>query len=132
MSPRSSERSMASSLLIAGVMFALLGFLIDIHRTLPNARSASSPMNELCQGEVNPQIAISREQLAQLLLVPERDTKARVRDILRDPYCQLPKLRVRAGVDAEREVYPLAFDPETRLVVLYEGNEYAGYRFSFQ
>lgn len=129
--PGSEQRSLAGSLLLAGVMFALLGFLMDIHRTLPGQASAAR-FKDSCAGQVNPQTALSREQLAQLLLIPERDTKARVRDILKDPYCQLASLRVRSGVDAERDVYTLAFDPDTRLIVLYEGEEYAGYRFSFQ
>jgi hypothetical protein len=48
-----------------------------------------------------------------------------------EPYCKLPTLNVRAGVEAEREAYPLEFDPATTLVILYENDEYAGYRFSF-
>ncbi|NJP12002.1 MAG: hypothetical protein HC866_23115 [Leptolyngbyaceae cyanobacterium RU_5_1] len=28
--------------------------------------------------------------------------------------------------------YPLAFDPQTWFIVLYEGDEYAGYSFSFR
>ena len=72
---------------------------------------------------------LSREQLLALLAVPERDTKARIREIVAEPYCQLSALNVRAGVKAEREAYPLAFDPNTTLVILYENDEYAGYRF---
>jgi hypothetical protein len=111
-------------------MFALLSLLIDIHGTVNHLDTRKH--HEACQGTIKAQVAISREQLAQLLTIPERDSKERVTDILKEPYCQLPNLEVRSGVVAEREVYPLAFDPQTRLVVLYEGDEYAGYRFSFQ
>ncbi len=75
---------------------------------------------------------ITREQLAQVLSIPERDAKSRVRQVVNEPYCQYSNLRVRSGVDAEREAYPLAFDPNTKLVILYENDEYAGYRFSFE
>jgi hypothetical protein len=48
------------------------------------------------------------------------------------PYCRLSELEVRAGVRAQREAYPLAFDPQTWFVVLYEGDQYTGYSFSFR
>ncbi|MEM7795128.1 MAG: hypothetical protein AAF579_11855 [Cyanobacteria bacterium P01_C01_bin.118] len=85
-----------------------------------------------CNKVISDQAKLSREQLATLLTIPERDAKSRVRQIVSEPYCQLPTLKVRSGVDAEREAYPLAFDPGTTLVILYENNEYAGYRFSFE
>ena len=44
----------------------------------------------------------------------------------------LPIFEVRAGVSAERAAYPLAFDPNTWLVVLYEDEEYVGYGFKLQ
>ncbi|WP_179228673.1 hypothetical protein [Leptolyngbya ohadii] len=52
--------------------------------------------------EANANVIISREQLAQFLTI------------------------------SERAVYPLAFDRQTWLVVLYEGEEYAGYQFRVQ
>ncbi|MEL7506548.1 MAG: hypothetical protein AAFN42_04370 [Cyanobacteria bacterium J06554_1] len=85
-----------------------------------------------CNAVVSNDAKLSREQLATLLTIPERDAKTRVRQIVSEPYCQLPTLKVRSGVEAEREAYPLAFDPGTTLVILYENDEYAGYRFSFE
>ena len=64
-----------------------------------------------------------------LLAVPERDSKSRSREIIQEPYCTLSALNIRAGVEADREAYPLAFEPNTTLVILYENDEYAGYRF---
>ena len=81
---------------------------------------------------ISEEATLSRAQLATLLTIPERDAKSRIREIVSEPYCQLPSINVRAGVEAEREAYPLAFDPGTTLVILYENNEYAGYRFSFE
>jgi hypothetical protein len=123
------ELATLKPLLTGGLVFALVGLLIDMRGTVTQAPSQSQ--HEVCQGTINAQVTISKEQLAQLLTVPERDNKTKVRDILKEPYCQLPSLQVRAGVAADRDVYPLAFDSEARLVVLYEGDEYAGYRLSF-
>jgi hypothetical protein len=116
--------------LLGGLFLAFLGLMLDFRSMLPFNASTASP--ERCQGDVNREVVLSREQLAQLLSVPERDTKQRVQDIVGAPFCSLQSLQVRAGIVAERQVYPLAFDPSTRLVILYEGDEYAGYRFSYQ
>lgn len=124
------ERSPLSPFLISGIMVAFLGVLFDFRGALPTGRT--SHRHEACQGAENSQVALSRAQLAQFLTVSERDNRERVLQIVGDPYCQLKNVQVRAGVTAERQVYPLAFDPQTRLIILYEGNEYAGYRFSYQ
>jgi hypothetical protein len=55
-----------------------------------------------------------------------------LRQVVEKPYCKLQNIQVRKDATAQREAYPLAFDPETWLVVLYEGEEYAGYSFSFR
>lgn len=91
--------------------------------------SEATPPNLPCQQIVQPQSALSREALLELLAVPERESMQTVRDIVHEPYCTLPPLEIRAGVASQREVFPLAFDPQTWLVVLYEDNEYAGYAF---
>lgn len=85
-----------------------------------------------CHRIVEPSVVLSRQTLADLLTVPERSDQSKVKAIVAEPYCQLADLELRDGVSAQREAYPLAFDPKTWLVVLYEGNEYAGYAFSFQ
>jgi hypothetical protein len=130
MQQQGSDYAALKPLLVGGIIFAMVGLLMDVRGEISPHHSGNP--HETCNGMINTQVVLSREQLAQLLTVPEREAKTRVRDILRDPYCQLPGLQVRAGVTAERDVYPLAFDPQTRLVILYEGDEYAGYRFSFQ
>jgi hypothetical protein len=109
---------------VLGSAILLMGNLINPLSLL----SAKDP-NAACQGKVQSQSVISREQLSQLLMIPERDRKVKVRRVLKAPYCILPSVEVRAGVKADREAYPLAFDPQTRLIVLYEGEEYAGYSF---
>ena len=122
-------------------MFSLIGLLFDLNgvKTLlsnpvafastPLKGKAIATLSHDCTGEIIDTARLSREQLLALLAVPERDAKARVREITKAPYCQLSTLNIRAGVDAEREAYPLEFDPNTTLVILYENDEYAGYRF---
>ncbi|NET31417.1 MAG: hypothetical protein F6K19_05370 [Cyanothece sp. SIO1E1] len=124
---RNGPNSPTKYLLAGGSMLALVGFLVDPYSLFKRESTV-----DICQEIVQPQAVLSRERLSQLLSIPERDHKAAVREIVQEPYCQLPSLEVRAGVRAEREAYPLAFDPETWFVILYEGEEYAGYAFSFR
>lgn len=90
------------------------------------------PAVDVCQEIVQPDAVLSRDALSRLISIPERNAKSSVRDILNEPYCVLPSIEIRSGELAEREAYPLAFDPQTWVVLLYEGDEYAGYDFSFQ
>lgn len=118
---------------IAGGLMLAIGLLaIDgqgLERWLSTARPQTAPG---CEKIVESSSQLSREQLAQLLVVPERDPKENVRKIVAEPYCSLPQLQVRSGVVSEREAYPMAWDPSVQLVILYENDEYAGYRFRFQ
>jgi hypothetical protein len=125
---RSSINPILRLLPIAGLAAVAVGLLMDIGRT---SSADAGRTTEVCMGEVNDGVIISREQLAAFLTISERDRKARVQELLQTPYCHLPNLEIRAGVPAERVVYPLAFDPNTWLVVLYEEEEYAGYQFRF-
>ncbi len=130
-------------LLACGLIFSLVVLLLDINgiKTLlsnptafmrgPVGNRAIEQLSADCTTDVVNTAQLSRQQLLEILSVPERDTKARIRQIAAEPYCQLPALSIRAGVQAEREAYPLAFDPNTTLVILYENEEYAGYRFKY-
>lgn len=93
---------------------------------------AKSFQRTQCREVVQTQSLLSRETLGQLLALPERSTKAAVMEILPQPYCRLAAVRIRSGVVAEREAYPLAFDGQTWVIVLYEGDEYAGYAFNVE
>jgi hypothetical protein len=113
--------------LLGGALAVLAGLTMDIQKTIAAKVANRHPEN--CVGEINPNATVSRDQLASFLTIAERGSKTAVQEILQTPYCQLPGLEVRAGVPAERAVYRMAFDPQTWLVVLFEGNEYAGYQF---
>ena len=138
---RNPMKPLVKPLLAGGLMFSLMAILLDANGaksllsnpiTLASSSvsgKSAETLSKECEGTVNEKARLSREQLLKLLAVPERDSKERVRQIVKAPYCQLSTLQVRAGVDAIREAYPLEFDPETTLVILYENDEYAGYRF---
>jgi hypothetical protein len=110
-------------------MLALVGMLVDLRNMLQPPQLNS---NAMCEEVVQSQSVLSRHELASLLKIPERDSKETVREIVNEPYCRLPSVEIRANVTAEREAYPLEFDPQTWFVILYEGDEYAGYSFVFR
>lgn len=116
----------AGGLLLTGYLSAL--FNLPFRRSLETQQS-STPDRWVCQEIVQPKASLSREQLAKLLSVPERSQRRNVRELVKEPYCQLPSLSIRAGAKTERHIYPLGFDPQTSLVVLYEGETYVGYGF---
>jgi hypothetical protein len=120
-------RRQVKYLLAGGSMLAIVGVLVDLKNVFQ-----PPPDPNVCQEVVQAQSVLSRDELSRLLNVPERDNKSAVREIVSEPYCTLPDVEIREGVTAEREAYPLAFDPQTWFVVLYEGEEYAGYSFVFQ
>ncbi len=118
---------------VAGAIVLAIGLLaLDDQRLGSWSQAADSQSAEGCEKIVQSTAQLSREQLAQLLVVPERDPKENVRKIVAEPYCSLPQLQVRSGVVSEREAYPMSWDPTVQLVILYENDEYAGYRFRFQ
>ena len=113
--------------LLAGAAALLaLGLFVDL-RTFPSW--GTKPGADLCPSSASSQGKLTEQQVAKLLTVAEGDQRTRIRDIAREPACKLPSLQVRAGSIADREVYGLKFDPQTSIVVLYEGDQYAGYKF---
>jgi hypothetical protein len=128
----SSSTGLIKPLLAGGLMLAVVGFVQSVGGVGQWLSVAQPNQPQDCEAIVRSDARLSREQLANLLTIPERDPKDAVRKIISEPYCRLPQLQVRSGVVAEREAYPLAFDPNTQLVILYENDEYAGYRFRFQ
>lgn len=115
--------------LAGGGMLALAALVI-----MPGSQSQpqAAAVANSCQQIVQEKSVLSRDQLSELLAISERSSKAAVKKVIAEPYCIMPSVAVRQGAEAEREAYPLAFDPQTWLVVLYEGDEYAGYDFSFR
>lgn len=120
--------TLSRRVIAGGSVLLAIGVLLDMYG-LPSFGSRHS-FAAACQGATKAEANLSKEQLAQLLSVPEGAQKQRIQQIVKEPYCQLPSLQVRAGATAQREAYRLNFDSETWLVVLYEGEQYTGYRFA--
>lgn len=123
---RKPKRKRAGVFLAGGSILAAGLLFVDLHGVKPDAPQS------VCQQVIQAQSVLSRDELAKLLNVRERSSKSAVRSIVSEPYCKLAPIEIRAGVQADREAYPLAFDPNTWLVVLYEGDEYAGYDFAIR
>src|SRR5687767_13755819 len=82
---------------IAGAIVLAIGLLaIDGQRLGSWLQAAGTQSVEGCEKIVQSTAQLSREQLAQLLVVPERDPKENVRKIVAEPYCSLPQLQVRS------------------------------------
>lgn len=128
MNRRKSHPANVKYMLAGGSVVAAFGMMIDPSGLLPQV----APTKDICQEIVQSRTVLSREQLSQLLTVPEGSGKEQVLQVVREPYCKLQTLQLRAGEVSQREAYPLAFDPQTWLVVLYEDDQYAGYSFSFR
>ncbi|TVQ08136.1 MAG: hypothetical protein EA368_12495 [Leptolyngbya sp. DLM2.Bin27] len=78
------------------------------------------------------QALVSRDRLKALLDIDLQAPKTQVQALLKEPYCVMAPGQTEAGQPADREAYPLEFDPQTWLVVLYAGDRYAGYDFRFR
>jgi len=125
-----TNKVVPKSILAGGSVLLALAMVLDVNWLPFWGQTAAMP--QICAQKVQPQAKLSRQQIARLLTVQEGDRKQRIRDILKPPYCTLSNLQVRAGATAQREAYPLEFDPHTWLIVLYEGEQYVGYRFNVQ
>jgi hypothetical protein len=130
--PSPSPPTSVKPFLAGGLVLLMVGLMQDVGGVRQWFSTSQPSQTQNCEAIIRSDARLSREQLASLLTIPERDPKTAVRKIVSEPYCRLPQLQVRSGVVAEREAYPLAFDPSTQLVILYENDEYAGYRFRFQ
>lgn len=126
----SSNNLLPKGLIAGGSILLAVWLLIDL-QGFPSLSSTGSRNND-CQQPVNSQTKLSRDQLARLLTVPEGDKKQKVQEILKEPYCKLASLQLRAGATAQRDAYSLDFDSQARLIVLYEGDQYAGFRFDLR
>jgi len=117
----------SSCLLLIGYLLAVLGLPLEA----PQKSTTEHPLkyNSVCGEIVQPDVLVSQEQLNQLSEVPIYSPSDKVKKILKQPYCRLPALSIRTGALTEREAYPMAFDQQTFLVVLYEGKNYVGYGF---
>ena len=124
--PQAKPRQM---LMAGGSMLALAALLITPNLGKDQGQE-SSPFT--CVKLEQSQSLVSRDRLKALLETDLQAPKATVQELLKQPYCVMSPGKTEAGQPADREAYPLEFDPQTWLVVLYEGDRYAGYDFRFR
>lgn len=128
---RGSRHVRSKRMMAVGSVLLAFGLFTDLQSRSQVSRRHKS-IGESCQKVVHAEATLSKQQLARLLAVPEGGNKEQIREITKAPYCELGELQIRVGATAQREAYPLEFDPKTWLVILYEGEQYAGYRFAVQ
>jgi hypothetical protein len=122
-----------SNQLLAGIAGILaIGIFIEA-MGLPSFGSKEAALE--CQGAVKSNVTVSQDNLAKLIQFKTGDSKDAVRKVLKEPYCTLPKIAIRTGMQTEREAYRVASDAlekttsQTYIVVSYEGDQYLGYKF---
>lgn len=115
-------------LLLSATVAAAIKLLWQFNPNLLSMTAFKSTEELQCAEVVTPDAVLSRERILKLMAIAEGTTKTRVRSVLKAPYCRLKPITVRAGVAAEREVYPLEFDPKIWVIVLYEEDNYVGVR----
>lgn len=114
-----------AGILAIGIFFQAMG--------LPSLGSKDGGLE--CQGTVRSERTLAENDIARLISFKTGDAKETVRKSLKEPYCVLPKISIRTGTLSERDVYRVDPDAlerstsQTFIVVLYEGNQYQGYRF---
>ena len=112
-------------LLLGGIALLTLGLVTD-RQHLPSWGSSDSGT---CAQIMQAKATLSREQLEQFLGIPEGAPQAKLLTVIQDPYCKLAGVKNPSGTIVDRHVYPLAFDPQTWVIVKYEGQRYVGYEF---
>jgi hypothetical protein len=127
MKRRKSAPNNTMTLMISGMMLMLTALFVHLRGVL----QAQARLDH-CQEIVQPQAVLSRSQLSQIIRISSKTSQETVQAIAKVPYCRLSQIELVTGAIAEREAYPLAFDPDTWFVLLYEGNQYVGYDFSFR
>lgn len=115
-------------LVLGAIIAASVKLLWQVNPNLLKFSAFTSTEEVQCAEVVTPDAVLSRERIMKLMTTAEGTAKTRVRNILKVPYCRLKPITVRAGVTAEREVYPLEFDPKIWVIVLYEDDNYVGVR----
>lgn len=127
---RASARPQPRQVLMAGGSMLALAALVITPRLNQSQAQQVEPFT--CIKQEQTKALVSRDQLQALLEKELQSPKAAVQEVLKQPYCVLSPGKTQAGQPADREAYPLEFDPQTWLVVLYEGDRYAGYDFRFR
>lgn len=128
----------------ASIIVLTIGLCIEM-KAFSAGRSNDLPQQ--CQTPIQSGNLLSWQQLTQLLMLKEGSSRKQVQALIRQPYCQLPSMLIRAKTNADRHLWQVAPDASITLtpdaygiqaeqpiwvVILYEGDRYLGYRFVVQ
>ncbi|MEO1402428.1 MAG: hypothetical protein AAFV72_14465 [Cyanobacteria bacterium J06635_1] len=122
--PRRARRG--GKALLAGGSMAFLAALTVVPAKIKPSDTGVAPQ-PICQQVVRSESRLSREQLSQLLSIPEASSKEAIHRIVDTPYCIL-----KSAEAIRHEAYPLEFDPNTWLILIYEDGAYSSYDFVFK
>jgi hypothetical protein len=118
---------------LAGGSIAMLAVLAvfpgNLKSSLKGARQIATAVSP-CETVVQSAAHLSRDQLSRFLAIPAGSSKGAVQRVMQSPYCILKAQPVSSA--AIQEAYPLAFDPQTWIVVSYQDETYTGYDFRFR
>lgn len=135
------------ALLASGAVATLMVAVV-----LPDQVSSEAIAQSNCLEVIQSGAEMSRGEISALIKLPTGSPKQVVRQAVAEPYCTLPvgsdseetgdetaqaslegtETSGAETVSAEREAYPLAFDPEVWIVLNYESGKYTSYDFVFK
>ncbi|MFE4105359.1 hypothetical protein [Almyronema epifaneia] len=124
---RRRQRRPAKAFIAGGSILALAALVVS-----PKSAQNQQTQAEVCTQVIQESARLSRDELTQLISIPQTSSRAAVEDLLQEPYCLLPTKAAEVSGPLERQAYPLEFDIDTWLVVEYTDNQYVGYDFSFR
>lgn len=118
-------------IVLAAIAIAAVRLLWEYHpQSILSLTRPPNLIESQCVEIVAPDALLNRNQILKLISLAEPTSKARVRAILKTPYCKLEAIAIRAGVKSEREAYLLDYDPTLWVIVLYEGTTFVGVRIA--
>jgi hypothetical protein len=116
---------------ILSVTIAAVRLVSEYNPTFITKLISSSASNEnQCVEIIDSNALLNRNQILKLISLVEPSSKAKVRAILKTPYCKLEAIAIRTGTKSEREAYLLEYDPTLWAIILYEGNQFVGVRIA--
>jgi hypothetical protein len=118
-------------IIILAVTIAVIRLISEYNPALITGLVRSSISTESqCVEIIEPNALLNRNQILKLISLAELSSRAKVRAILKAPYCKLEAIAIRTGTKSEREAYLLEYDPTLWAIILYEGNEFVGVRIA--
>ncbi len=129
LAPPTPHPPLRAAVLASGSMLAAAALWLSPH---PTPVIDSQAVTGECIKIEKMENSLSRDRLKALLAVETPAPRATPQALLKAPYCVLKPTTDAQGGVTDREAYPLEFDPQTWLVLIYQGDRYTGYDFLFR